>query len=204
MNGSNVSELDGLIARARSGDREVLNQLITYYRPYLKVLARLQKDLRLQSKLDDSDLVQEASALAIADFPGFLGDTERELTGWLRTLMARVAAQSFRHHTAQRRDVGLERSLQQAFDASSQMLSTRLVAPGLSPSEQAIKRERAVLVAEVLEQLPEHYREVIILRDFEGLKLSEVATRMQRSEDSVRKIWARAMVDIRKLLKVKI
>jgi RNA polymerase sigma-70 factor (ECF subfamily) len=195
---------NALIGRARAGDREVLNELICSYRPYLKLLARLQKDLRLQAKLDDSDLVQEASAMAIAGFSTFSGETEQQLTGWLRAIMARAAAQVVRHHTAQRRNIALEEDFQHSFEASSALLATRLAAATLTPSEQAIQRERAVMVAEVLDELPGHYRDVVILREFEGLTMQQVAERMQRSEESVRKIWARAMVKIRQLLKDKI
>lgn len=193
-----------LIDRARAGDRHVLDALIASYRPYLRLLARLQRDHRLQAKLDDSDLVQDAAAAAMADFSAFLGQSERELTSWLRTIMARVVAQAVRHHTAQRRDMRLEQDLQHSFDASSEMVGSKFTASTLSPSEQAVKRERAVMVAEVLDQLPSHYREVVILRDFEGLSLDEVSSRMERTEESVRKIWARAMVKIRELLKGKI
>ena len=201
MNSSSSTNPKILIGRAREGDRDVLFELIGSYRPYLKLLARLQKDLRLQAKLDDSDLAQEAAAMAIAGFPAFAGQTEHELTSWLRAIMARAAAQAIRHHTAHRRDIGLERTLQSSLEASSQLLATKLAAPTLSPSEHAIQRERAVMVAEVLDELPSHYRDVVILREFESLSMMQVAERMQRTEDSVRKIWARAMVKIRALLK---
>jgi RNA polymerase sigma-70 factor (ECF subfamily) len=58
-----------------------------------------------------------------------------------------------------------------------------------------------VLLADALEQLPEHYREVILLCHVEGLRFAEVARRMNRSEDSVKNIWARALGRLRKLLK---
>ena len=68
---------------------------------------------------------------------------------------------------------------------------------GSSPSREAVRREQAVLVADALEQLPTHYREVIILRHLEGLKFSEVAQRMERSVNSVKKVWVRAFSDLR-------
>jgi RNA polymerase sigma-70 factor (ECF subfamily) len=71
------------------------------------------------------------------------------------------------------------------------------VAPGSSPSGQAARREQAVLLADALDRLPEHYREVIVLRHLEGLPFAEVARRLGRSEDGVQKIWVRALAGLR-------
>ena len=62
-----------------------------------------------------------------------------------------------------------------------------------SPSQRASRREQAVILAEILERLPPDYREVIILRNLEGLGFPEVASRMSRSQDSVQKLWVRAL-----------
>ena len=64
--------------------------------------------------------------------------------------------------------------------------------------------ERAVLLAEALESLPEHYREVILLREFEGLSYPDVAEQIGRSPEAVRKIWVRALAELHKLLVEKI
>ena len=68
-----------------------------------------------------------------------------------------------------------------------------LAATGTTASAVAARRERAVLLADALESLPADYREVVILRNLEGLKFSEVATRMDRSSGAVRMLWARAI-----------
>lgn len=201
MNTLSSSNPVSLILRARQGDAEGLNRLIEHYRPYLQVLARLHRDSRLTAKLDDSDMVQEVSALACANFTDFRGTTEREFTSWLRTTMARVIAQSLRHYTRQRRNVHLERDLERSLDHSSTLLAgSALAIRGLSPSEQMMRRERDALVAEALQKLPPHYREVIILREYQGLSLEEIGRKLGRSADSVRKTWARAVLKIRKSL----
>ncbi len=50
-----------------------------------------------------------------------------------------------------------------------------------------------MLLADALESLREDYREVVILRNLEGLKFSEVATQMGRSSGAIRMLWARAI-----------
>ena len=58
----------------------------------------------------------------------------------------------------------------------------------------------AVLLANALESLPAHYREVIILHHMDGLSIAEVAARMGRTYDSVRKIWVRSMIRLRHIM----
>src|SRR5437879_9126906 len=94
----------------------------------------------------------------------------------------------------------MERESEHAFDRSSGLLDRGLVAPQSSPSQQAARREQAVLLANALGELPDDYREVIVLRHLEGLTFPEVARRMERSLDSVEKLWMRALVRLRQLL----
>ena len=53
----------------------------------------------------------------------------------------------------------------------------------------------------LLNQLPSHYREVIILHHLQGLTMLQVASEMGRSVDSVRKRWARALVKLRNVMR---
>jgi RNA polymerase sigma-70 factor (ECF subfamily) len=69
-----------------------------------------------------------------------------------------------------------------------------------TPSQHAVRREQAVLLADALGRLPDDYREVIILRNLEGLGFAEVSARMGRSEDSVQKLWVRALGNLRGLM----
>jgi RNA polymerase sigma-70 factor (ECF subfamily) len=190
-----------LLGRARAGETAALGQLLELYRNYLALLARVQIGRRLRGKVDDSDLVQETFLEAHRDFAGFRGRTEAELTGWLRQILARNLANLVRHYLAtQRRDARLEHDLIAALDHSSQALDCGLRDSVSSPSERAARREQAVLLADALERLPDDYREVIILRYLEGLAPPEVAERMGRSVESVRKLWTRALVQLRRTL----
>jgi RNA polymerase sigma-70 factor (ECF subfamily) len=44
-----------------------------------------------------------------------------------------------------------------------------------------------------LESLPEHYRQIIVLRKLEELGWAEIASRLGKSEDACRMLLARAM-----------
>jgi RNA polymerase sigma-70 factor, ECF subfamily len=190
-----------LLRQARGGDAEALGRLLALYREYLGLLARVQLGRRIQGKVDASDLVQEACLEAYRDFPAFRGGTERELVAWLRQVLARNLANAVRHFVGtQRRDVRLERGLADDLERSSAALDGGLAAPQSTPSQQAARREQGVLLAEALGRLPPDYREVMVLRHLEGLSFPGVAQRMGRSLDSVQKLWARALVQLRQLL----
>jgi RNA polymerase sigma-70 factor, ECF subfamily len=190
-----------LLDRARGGDVPALGRLLESYRGYLMVLAGVQIGRRLQGKVDAADVVQEAFLGASRDFGQFRGTTEAELLGWLRQVLASVLANLVRHYQGtQRRDVRLERRLAVELDQSSQALDRGLVAAQSSPSQQAARREQSVLLADALAQLPEEWRELLVLRHLEGLTFPEVARRLGRTVDSVKKQWPKALTRLRSLL----
>ena len=55
-----------------------------------------------------------------------------------------------------------------------------------SPSERAVRREQAVLLADAVSKLPPDYREVFILRTLEHVPFEDVAVRMDRTVGAVR------------------
>jgi RNA polymerase sigma-70 factor, ECF subfamily len=188
-----------LLEQARAGDEAALGRLLELYRNYLTLFARLQIGRRLQGKVDASDLVQETFLDAHRDFARFRGTTEQELASWLRQILAANLAMLVRRYCGtQCRDLRLERELAAELDASSRVLDQGLMAASGSPSQHAASREQAVLLADALGQLPEDYREVIILRHMEGRSFPEVAQQMGRTVDSVKKLWTRALVRLRR------
>ena len=190
-----------LLARARAGDEDARGRLLEAYRSYLALLARLQLGRDLQGKVDPSDLVQEAFLEAHRDFGHFQGRTEAELLAWLRRLLATSQAdQVRRYRRTRRRDLRLERQLAAGLDQSSQALERGLVAPGSSPSGHAGRREDARRLAEALERLPADYRDVLLLRHFQGLTFPAIARRLGKTLDGVKNVWLRGLARLRRLM----
>jgi RNA polymerase sigma-70 factor (ECF subfamily) len=191
-----------LLIRAQSGEGgELIGPLLEHYRGYLRLLARLDISRRLQGKADGSDVVQEVFLQAHRSFPEFRGATEAEFAAWLRTILATRLANIYRrYYNTQRRDVRMERDLGAELDRSSRAMSEGLVAPDSTPSSKAMRRERAVLLADALSSLQADYREVITLHHLEELTLPEVARRMERTVGSVEKLWIRALSGLRRSL----
>ena len=199
MNGRGGPDPEELLRLARAGDGRALGQLFALYRNYLALLARLQVGRRLQGKVDPSDLVQETFLAGHRGFAGFRGRTEAELLGWLRSILAAtLASLGRRYWGTQRRDVRLERELAGELEQSSHALERGLAADHSTPSQRAARREQAVLLADALGRLSADHREVMILRHLEELSFPEVARRMGRSVEAVKKLWARALAQLRR------
>src|SRR6516165_1312801 len=192
-----------LLDLARNGDGPALGLLLRRYRNYLHLLARVQIGRRMQGKLDVADVVQETFLEVHRGIGQFRGRSEQQFLAWLRQILVGILANQVRRYFGtKRRDVRLERELQDDLDRSSVYLGSHMVAAQSSPSAQASRREQAVLLADAMEGLPVDYREVIILRQLQGLSFPEVAQRMGRTEDSVKNLWARALGRLRRSLEV--
>jgi hypothetical protein len=109
---------EALIADAQRGDQRALEQLLECYRNYLRLLSRTSLDNELGAKVGASDLVQETLIKAHARFDQFRGRTEKELVGWLRSILARHLVDLVRRfelnagrRLARESDAGLKRLL---------------------------------------------------------------------------------------------
>ena len=144
------------------------------------------------------DIVQQTLFEACRDLEQFRGQTEPELLAWLRQILAHVLAHEIRRYRGtQQRDIDREVSLDAALAQSSQRLGSMLAESGVSPSVCAEQHEQELLLADTLARLPADYREVIILRNLEGLSHEEVAERMGRTPGAVRMLWLRALSSLR-------
>ncbi len=186
-----------LLQRARLGNTEALGQILQLYRNYLTILATTQLDRRLRRRVSPSDLVQDAMLAAHGDFGKFRGSTERELLAWLRQILINCLHHVVETHLrAKMRDMRREISVEEigaTLDRSACNFTQMLADRGPSPSAPILQRERAVALADQLSRLPPHYRDVIVLRNLQGLSFDEVADRMDRKPGTVRMLWLRAI-----------
>jgi RNA polymerase sigma-70 factor (ECF subfamily) len=202
MNRSAEQTPERLLLQARQGEEEALGALLGKYHNYLELLARLEIGRRLQNKVDTADLVQETFLEAHRNFKLFRGSGEQEFVSWLRSILGAKVSNLLRHYIGtQGRDVRREQGLEINLDQSSRMIDRGLMALGSSPSQKVMRSETGVLLAEALAQLPEDYRDVVMLRHLEELSFPEVAERMGKTVDSVQKLWVRALLKLREKMK---
>jgi RNA polymerase sigma-70 factor, ECF subfamily len=186
-----------LMELARHGSAGALGQLLQVYRNYLTILATTQLDRRLRRRVNPSDLVQDAMLAAHCDFGKFQGRSERELLAWLRQILINCLHHVIETHLrAKMRDMRREVSVEQigvVLDRSACDFTQMIADRGPSPSAPLLQRERAVALADQLAKLSPQYRDVIVLRNLQGLSFEEVADRMDRKPGAVRMLWLRAI-----------
>ena len=196
-----------LIADARGGTDGSLGRLLLLYTNYLKFLATTHIDPRIRARVSPSDIVQETFCEAHRDFGQFRGQSEPEFLAWLRRILVNnLARQVERHLLTQKRDVRREVKLDEmgaSMERSTVRLETILVDRGDSPSCDAARGERAVILVDALAQLPADYRDVLVMRHVQSLPFDEIGRRMERSSGATRMLWLRAMEQLRPLLETR-
>jgi RNA polymerase sigma-70 factor (ECF subfamily) len=194
-----------LLAQARQANGEGLGALLELYRDYLGVLVRARLGARLRAVVNPSDLVQQTFLEACRDFGQFAGTSTVQWQAWLRRILAHnLAALVERHVQARKRDVRRQVPLQPMSSAAEDSAAgpgVALASPDSSPSAQAQRHEASAVLADQLARLPAPDREVLRLRNLEGLAFEEVARRMGRTPGAVRVLWVRALDRLRLLLK---
>jgi RNA polymerase sigma-70 factor (ECF subfamily) len=191
------SRIADWLRAARAGDAAARNELLGACRGFLAVVARAQLDRRLQARVDASDVVQQSLLDAHNGLDDFRGETPAEWMAWLGRIASRNAVDAARQYRdAAKRDPARERAL--AVGSGEDALAPAARDP--SPSQAVAGLERELRVAAALEQRPEDYREVVLLRNIERLPFDEVAVRMSRSRGACQMLWLRAMERLRALL----
>ncbi len=152
----------------------------------------------MQGKADPSDLAQEVCLAAQGNIGDFRGQTAEEFAAWLRGILSNILAMHVRKYLGtQKRDPRLEQNLHQSLASASGFLQSRIAGDVTSPSQHFARNEAFLQLAEALEALPDDYRQVIVLRHVDGLPFAEVARIMNRSVDSVEKLWVRGLAKLK-------
>ena len=195
---SSKSRTERLIDAARSGDGDALGELLSTYRKYLVFLARSGLHEHVQAKADPSDIAQEVCLAAHGNIGDFRGESAEQFAAWLRGILTNTLAMHVRRYLGtEKRDVRLEQNLNQSIASASGFLQGQFAADVTSPSQHFARNEAFLQLAAALETLPEDYRRVIVLRHVEGLPFTEVARAMDRSVDSVEKLWVRSLAKLK-------
>ncbi|HUG91424.1 MAG TPA: sigma-70 family RNA polymerase sigma factor [Planctomycetaceae bacterium] len=183
--------IDALIHQARDGSDEAVGELLETFRSYLLLIANQDMEPLLKTKVAPSDLVQDACASAYQRFATFRGVTVDELKSWLAQVLRnqlsdwrRKYVQSDKRCAA--REVGLQ--------ADSDWMDVREPADqAASPPAGLIAEEEAAALHAAMLRLPEDYRRVVELRNWDLLSFEDIAERTGRSAEAVRKLWSRAV-----------
>jgi len=169
-----------LVAEILAGNHERYYELIApierrvYYTAYAI----------LRTEADAEEVSQEAILKGFRGLRTFRG--EARFSSWLLSIVANEARMRLR----QRREVSLE--LLKSPDNENEYTPIELAEWREIAVEALAQKELAAHLEEALEALPEIYREVLILRDVDGLTIAETSTALEISVPAVKTRLLRA------------
>jgi RNA polymerase sigma-70 factor (ECF subfamily) len=186
-----------LLEEVGRGDREALGRLLERHRPDLVAFVELRLDPQTRSRVDPSDIVQEAQLEAVRRMDDFLERRPMPFRLWLRKAVYERLLNARRDHRRARRSVAREEALP---DRSSLLLAQPLLSAAATPSQEAEARERAEQVARAVAELAEADREVLLLRHADNLSHEEIARLLDITPAAARKRYGRALIRLQQVL----
>jgi RNA polymerase sigma-70 factor (ECF subfamily) len=180
-----------LLDRLRAGDDAAYEELVRAYGGRLLAVARRF----LRSEDDARDAVQDAFLSAFRSIGGFEGNAR--LSTWLHRIVVNAALMKLR--TRRRKPEQSIEELLPGFLENGHL--ERPASPWRQTELDGVEREQLRgLLEENIGRLPEGYRNVLMLRDIEGLDTQETAEVMGLSEGAVKTRLHRARMALRELL----
>src|SRR5438876_7082291 len=196
-------ESKDLLQRAAGGDQQALRDLLALHRDRLKRMVHLRLSRRLQGRVDDSDVLQEAFLDITGRLHEYAADPKLPFFLWLRHMTGLKLAEVHRRHLGtQLRDADREVTLHRGGlpEADSMSLAAQLLGKLTTPSQAAIKAETRLRVQEVLNSMDPIDREVLALKHFEQLSTSEIAEVLGLSKAGAGSRYLRAIKRLREIL----
>ena len=181
-----LSEAD-VVALARAGDREAFRAIMQRCNQRLFRIARAV----VRDDTEAEDVLQEAYARAFAAFEGFRG--EAGVATWLTRIVLNEA-----HGRLRKRRPMVELDEVEAAQAGAQVLSF----PGASPDPEADAARGQIrrLLEQAVDDLPEPFRLVFMLREVEELSVEETAAHLGLNPETVKTRLHRARKRLREAL----
>lgn len=181
------------IEKLREGDAAAFDTLIERYSSEIyAVLYRLTENAE-----EAGDLTQETFLKAFRSIRRFRG--ESELRTWLFRIAINESRNRFRWWNRRKRDQTI--SIDATIGNSDVRVSDSLTDNSQSPEESALANEREYALKAALLDMPEIFREALILCDVEGLSYEETAQALGVRLGTVKSRISRGREELRRRLK---
>lgn len=188
-----MADEDSLFLRASSGDPAAAEQMLEHVLPRLRAFVRARLGNRLLAKESASDLVQSVCREALTGLADKPFADAAAFRHWLFKLAVHKIVDKARFHAAGNRDAAREQSIED-------VAATAALASLLTPSRDAAGRERLRRFEQAFAQLPEDYRQAIVLHRIVGLSYADIATELRRSEGAARNLVYRGLARLTSLM----
>ena len=196
-------ETQHLLQRASAGDPQAVNHLMERHRQSLRRMVQLRLDRALAGRVDASDVVQDVLLEANTRLNDFINDGGMPFHLWLRQLAKdRIIDMHRRHRGAQRRSVDREEAMVAGGNADRSEFDrvAGLEDRELTPAAASIRRELESRFLRALGELNEDDREIVMMRHYEHLSNSDVATALGLSPAAAGMRYLRALRKLRSVL----
>ena len=178
-----------LVERAKRGDPDAFGQLVTDNEKRIYNLA-----LRMTGSPEDAaELAQEAFLNAWRGLHRFQG--ESSFATWLYRLATNLCLDHLRTQKRRTQSMGPALSLDDEENGPVQVADQQL-----QPQEAVERSERRRALERGLASLPDHHRQVLIMRELSGLSYQEIAQVLDLDLGTVKSRIARARLSLRKIL----
>ena len=184
-----------LIEEALEGEPEARNEMIRTLVGYLNLVARQELDPKIHAKVGVSDIVQSTLLRVEKNLDQFEGHSRAKLLSWVRKILRNRIHEAHRHYQQTEK-----RNVRREVSATDSKTGVVLTDAHPSPQTEAVLQEEALALRQAIARLPNDYRTIIMLRNWERLPFEEIGHRMNRSTDASKKLWARAIQRLQKEL----
>jgi len=184
-----------LLDQARAGGDEALSLLFERYRRRLTVLIACKLGSEWRGTIEPEDLVQETLLRAHRDLDSFTYRSPGSFFHWLSAIANHVIADTIRYQGRERR-----RAAEVVRFRSASNPAGAEPADSATPSRLFLREERLQNLLRMLDELPEQYREVLLLAKVEGLTIEEISERLGKPRQAVSLLLFRAVRRLRELL----
>ncbi len=182
-----------LVQKAKAGEGEALNLLFDRYVPRILRIVRMRIGSGLRGRMESMDVVQDVMIRAIRAFDQFEAKDEAAFLHWISKLVQNEIRDLADYHNAEKRNVGREVTASNESTDNRSVLSQIPADSMYRPSFQVRLKEDVLQLETALDQLPEKQKEVIIMRQYEGMSFKDIGEKIECSEDAARMQFARAM-----------
>ena len=178
--------------------KTALGNAIEQNRDRLLAIISCRASDRLKRLMSIEDILQEAFLEAYKRLD-FLNDKpEISLLVKLRKIVLQTIVDKERYFGADKRTSGKE--VYDNMDDSQTNLLNRLADSITSPSKKIMRKERAVIVQQIIDELSPQYRDIILMRHFEQLDYNDCAAILNISIDAVKMRYYRALKRLKELI----
>jgi RNA polymerase sigma-70 factor (ECF subfamily) len=148
----------------------------------------------LRCKLDSMDVVQDALIHALRGITDFTCENEGDFVRWLSRIVENTLRDNWERFHTEKRDIRKEVPLGNGGRRSASRPSgVRGPTVTTTPSAIMSKKEDLARLEQAIDTLKPEYKEVIVLSRIEGLGYKEIADRVGKNSEAVRKLISRAM-----------